>query len=592
MSHSLLPSFFKIETSLMWHYEIASIHPESRFLNITFKIDIDPASFTEVALPAWRPGRYELGNFAKNIRNWCVYDQHGLPLSFTKINKDTWKIQTDGVSQIEVRYEYYAAQADAGACWVDKDLMYVNPVHCLMYLPGNLHVPCSLRVVVPDDWQIACSMQSKEKHILLAEDFHELVDSPFFAAKALHHRTYSVNDYEFHVWLHGNVKPDWDLILKDFKAFTEIQLSMMHSFPVAEYHFLVLILPYRFYHGVEHIKSTVLALGPDYQFMHKELYADFLGVASHELFHAWNVKTLRPDDFVIYDYSRENYSQLGWVYEGFTTYYGDLFLARSGFFDQTNYFAEINARLQKHFDSNGRFNYSVAESSFDTWLDGYVPGVPHRKTSIYDEGSLFALMLDLYLRRSSAGKNSLDTLFIRLYQDFAPLKKGYREQDVKLLAIKLSDGGVEKLFDRWIHQRISYESDLQELLNYVGCYLQRKGAAQVHEKLFGFRVATEGGVLKVASVIPGSPAEFAGLSKDDEVIACNGRKVEQNLNDLMSREKNEVILSVFTQRELRNIILKSDGKTYFDQVTIATIAEANEQQMQAFTSWTGLKMKL
>ncbi|MBL0096926.1 MAG: hypothetical protein IPP46_10850 [Bacteroidetes bacterium] len=288
-------------------------------------------------------------------------------------------------------------------------------------------------------------MPEPSENVLHAKDVHELLDSPFFAAKALHHRSYSVNDYVFHIWLYGEARPDWNKILHDFEAFTKVQLEMMHAFPVPEFHFLVLLLPFPFYHGVEHTASTVLALGPGYKLMQKEMYTDLLGVASHELFHVWNVKTLRPKDFVVYDYTRENYSRLGWVYEGFTTYYGDLFLARSGYFNTDEFFSEINQRLQRHFDNYGRYNSSVAESSFDTWLDGYVPGAPARKTSIYDEGCLIALLLDLYIRRSSDGKHALDDLFKQLYHDFAPGGKGYRESDVLRLAISYSDAGVGKI---------------------------------------------------------------------------------------------------------------------------------------------------
>src|SRR5437762_8327636 len=163
--------------------------------------------------------------------------------------------------------------------------------------------------------------------------------------------------------------------------------------------------------------------------MKEEFYVDFIGVVSHELFHVWNVKTIRPAEMTPYDYTKENYSRLGFVYEGVTTYYGDLFLVRSGVYSISQFFAELNVRIQKHFDNYGRFNLSVADSSFDTWLDGYTPGIPNRKTSIYDEGCLIALMTDLLIRRYTQNKKSLDDVMKTLYFDFAKLHHGYAEHD-------------------------------------------------------------------------------------------------------------------------------------------------------------------
>jgi predicted metalloprotease with PDZ domain len=569
-------------------YKIKSPLPQSRYIVIEASKFVEQSGPLDLQLSSWRPGRYELGNFAKNVRGLKATSGNGAELSVHKIAKDRWRIEEAPAGEVILSYEYYAAQPDAGACWTDEQLLYVNPVHCMIYDANRLDEECTLHLLIPSDWQIACALPEQSENVLHAKDVHELLDSPFFAAKALHHRSYSVNDYVFHIWLYGEARPDWNKILYDFEAFTKVQLEMMQAFPVPEFHFLVLLLPFPFYHGVEHTASTVLALGPGYKLMQKEMYTDLLGVASHELFHAWNVKTLRPKDFVVYDYTRENYSRLGWVYEGFTTYYGDLFLARSGFFNTDEFFSEINQRLQRHFDNYGRYNSSVAESSFDTWLDGYVPGAPARKTSIYDEGCLIALLLDLYIRRSSDGKHTLDDLFKQLYHDFAPGGKGYRESDVLRLAISYSDAGVEKIFDKCIHSRSGYESMLQELLPYAGCWINTKPSRFIHEQWFGFRIIVENGISKVGTVLPGSPAEIAGLAKDDEIISCNGWKVEGNLSELCGLSEGKCELMIFSQRRQKNIRLEKSSKRWLDTVGLSKIQDADHFARQAFTGWTGM----
>jgi predicted metalloprotease with PDZ domain len=281
---------------------------------------------------------------------------------------------------------------------------------------------CFIELDLPDNYQTVTSMRLLNPKLIRADDYHQLVDSPLIASPALQHNLYYVDNIMFNIWFQGSCKPDWGRIIQDFSRFTAEQIKTMGSFPSAEFHFLVQAMPYKFYHGVEHLHSTVLAIGPGSELMDEGLYTDFVGVASHELFHVWNVKTVRPQDLLPYDYSKENYSRLGFVYEGVTTYYGDLFLARCGVYDAGQFFTEINHRLQKHMDSFGRANMSVADASFDTWLDGYVPGIPHRKTSIYDEGCLTALMTDLLIRKTTGSQASLDDVMRILYEDFGKQK--------------------------------------------------------------------------------------------------------------------------------------------------------------------------
>ncbi len=570
----------------MWQYQISSSNPSTRYIQVAFKSNVNSDS-TLVKLPKWRPGRYELGNFAKNIRDFKITDEHGNPVQFEKIDSHCWMVNTVACNEMTIKFNYYANQLDAGACFTDTDFLYVNPIHCMPYLADMLHTECVLTIDVDVAWEIACGLKPLSKNVLHAASYHDLVDSPFIASASMHHDSFDVDGVKFHLWFQGEVNPDLDRIKKDFIAYTQKQFEVMGTFPVAEYHYLILITPYRFYHGVEHTTSTVLALGPGYSLMKPEFYKELLGVASHELFHTWNVKTLRPKDFVQYDYSQENYSRLGWVYEGFTTYYGDLFLARSGFFTMQDWFAEVNVRLQKHFDNDARFRYSVADSSFDTWLDGYVPGAPHRKTNIYDEGSIIAMMLDLYLRRASKNLNSLDTLFKKLYDDFSGHHRGYQTEDILNLAIEMSDAGVKIIFDDYIHGTKNTESFLNELLHEVGCYVSRIPAKNTQERCFGFKTIQEQGNTKVGSIYPGSLAELAGLAKDDEIAAVNGWKVESNLSDLLQLY-NIVDLTVFSQKKMKSINLVASDNRYFDTIKLGTITDASEAQKAAFKSWTNL----
>ncbi len=572
-------------------YILSTPHASTRFIELEMIIDhaADAGEGNDilVQLPSWRPGRYELGNFAKNIQKFTVTDKKGNALNFRKISKDQWHVKCNGAEEIHIHYNYHAAQLDAGACWLDEEQLYFNPVHCFLYVPDRMNEEHVVELNTGFK-QIATSLkQSGSK--LIAKDYHELVDSPVIASDSMQHQTYETGKTQFHIWMQGQAKPDWNRIITDFKKFTEEQLGTMKEFPFREYHFLIQVLPVKFYHGVEHLSSTVLALGPGYKLIDEEVYTDFIGVASHELFHAWNIKSIRPAEMMPYNYTKENYSRLGFVAEGVTTYYGDLFLLRCGVYSVKQYFAELNVRLQKHFDNYGRFNLSVADASFDTWLDGYTPGIPDRKTSIYDEGCLTALMTDLLIRRHTGNNKSLDDVLQSLYIDFAKRHHGYSEEDYKRVVENTAGKPLQDLFSNYIYGTLDYKPLLDDLLETVGCGLVISPAKNLNESLFGFKAVIENGLTKISAIAPASPAYHAGLSRQDEIIAVNETRVENNLHDLIRYHQSaeKITLHIFSsQKKLKTLELKPDGKTYYNQYKIEQLSKINADQKKSFSAWT------
>ncbi|CAN5352436.1 PDZ domain-containing protein [soil metagenome] len=539
-----------------------------------------------VQLPSWRPGRYELQNFAKNVLHWQALNENGETLAHLKITRDCWKVKTEGAKEIHISYDYYAAQADAGACWVDDDLFYINPVHCCMYVPEKILENCEIEIQLPEHYLFGTSLKNTGKLNFSAADYHELVDSPILASPSLQHHTYELDKINFHIWMHGECNPDWGRLVNDFRRFTQEELKMMHDIPAEEYHFLILALPYKFYHGVEHARSTVLAIGPGTDIMSETLYADLVGVASHELFHVWNIKSIRPQEMHPYDYTRENYSRLGFVYEGVTTYYGDLFLVRSGVYTVPQFLKEISLRVQKHFNNYGRFNSSVADSSFDTWLDGYVPGVPHRKVSIYDEGCLMALMTDLMVRRKTNNEKSLDDVMRALYEDFAKKKIGYTEHDYISIIENLTNEGVADFFIDYVYGTEDYEPLLADLVSHFGLKLQKSLAEKCCERDYGFKVTEDPGsiVLKIA---PGSPAFEAGLGKEDEILSVNDMKVENNLEELLIHFHASIVtLKVCTpMKKIKTISLELSHDKYFHEYKLIKAENPSTNQQKFFNEW-------
>lgn len=563
-------------------YHLSYTNPLSHYLDITLTVAGNKADKVYLQLPAWRPGRYELQHFAQKLKA-VTATANGESIPIQKITKDKWQVYTNEADTFEVRYSFYARQMDAGGSWLDEQQLYVNPINCLMSVEGREFEPYFVRLNIPENWQIATGLPKVEEHVLQANDFDELADSPFIASPSLQKRSFSEGGVTFHVWIQGDCQPDWERIVHDFRAYTKEQLEVFGDFPVQEYHYLNQILPYRTYHGVEHSNSTVITLGPGELLMSPSLYKEFLGVSSHELFHTWNIKKIRPAELMPYNFAQENYFKTGYVAEGITTYYGDYTLARAGVFTASQYFDELNTTLQRYFADYSRNNLSVADSSFDLWLDGYKPGTPDRKVSIYIKGALTALLLDLQLRRQTNHKASLNTIMQLLWERYGKTGKGYTEEDYAQLVDEVAGTSFESYFEQYINGTAPIEPALDEALHFIGCTLKETENPILNESKYGFKVASEG-TAKITAIAPDSPASTA-LSIDDEIVALNGRKIENNLQHLLASQPKEIQLTIFREKHLQSINLAPDGNSYYSKYTIEKRADAAEEQKQNFKVW-------
>ena len=582
-------------------YIISYEAPHHHYVDIECIADKINSEETIVNLPAWRPGRYELGNFAKNIQKWAAFDEKDNPIGFEKISKDSWKVNTKGVKEIHIRYNYFAAELNAGSTYLDETQLYMNPVNCCLYIPGRTEEECRIEILIPKEYKVATGMQRKERifkgeekkggekkaEVFYTKDFHELADSPFVAGSTLQHNMFILDGVEFNIWFQGECKPNWPKIINDFFIFINEQMLMMKGFTTDSYHFIFQILPHPIYHGVEHLTSTVIALGPTYHLMKGELYEDFVGISSHELFHSWNIKTIRPVEMMPYDYSKENYSKLGYVCEGVTTYYGDFLLFRSGAYSEDEYFRSFNDRLQKHFDNFGRYNLSVADSSFDTWLDGYVPGIPDRKTSIYDEGCLLAFMTDILIRKHSENKNSLDDVMRYLYFEFGKKGKGYSEQDYKRSIELMSGAAFDDFFNKYIWGANSYEELLGKTLDYIGCELISSSSKRYHESHLGFKLHEQPGLFKVSAIYPNSTADLGGLRLNDDILAINGVQVKENISEWFDYWRGKKLeITVSRNGVLKNISVLQGKEEYYKIWAIRKQENAGDEQKQNFKAWS------
>ena len=473
----------------------------SQFIDIELTLVAEASETIELQLPAWRPGRYELANYAQKLRFLKVVGSSGRSIHLQKITKDRWSFTSQEAGSHRIQYQYHASQMDAGGSWSDDEQFYINFINLAFQVIGREEEEITVRLGLPENYQIATALPFSSPCVLKAQGFQHLVDSPLIASPTLQQFTYQVYDHRFHLWCQGDIHFDIEALIRHFINFSKAQIDAFGSFPADHYHFLFQLLPYSHYHGVEHQFSTVITLGPAEDLSSKALMDRLMGVSSHELYHFWNVCRIRPKELLPYDFSQEAYIDSGLVAEGVTTYMGDYFLWKSGYYSDRDFLDVVEKWINREFEQFGWKNQSIVQSSWDLWLDGYKPGIPNRKVSIYNRGALISLCLDLMLIRSGS---SLSQVMKAMWDNFGQKGIGYELKDFQwLIAEGLKDNAAaEKFFTQFVYGTEHLLPVLQDCLETVGIVLDE-------ERQDG--LATDYGLIldgeaKVKSVHPESPA--------------------------------------------------------------------------------------
>ena len=566
----------------MIKYNISYKNPHKHLIDFELTTSTKNKEKLQFQLSAWRPGRYELADFAQNIINWQAYNEKDEKLSFKKITKDLWEVECKNCNEIKIIYNFYANQLDAGACYLDEHQLYINPVHCMFYITDRINDEYHLKMNLPKNYTIASSML-QVGNVLKVKGYDLLAESPIICSYSLQHDSYIVSGITFNLWFQGKCQPNWKKLKKDFTAFTKSQINHFGGFPVDEYHYFFQITPFRSYHGVEHTKNTVLLLGPGNEIMDKR-YEDLLGVCSHELYHTWNIKAIRPIEMYPYDYTKENYFRTGFVAEGVTTYMGDLMLYNSGVFNWNEFVKTQNQNLERHLMNYGRFNLSVADSGFDNWLDGYKLGAPNRKTSIYPDAALCMLMVDIEIIKNSNGKSSLHSVMKELYKEFALKSRGYSENDFQNICVKYGGEKVKEIFKNHIYGTNNYVPSLETALDLVGLQLKEKKNANLSAQYFGFVAIKENERLIIKKVEPDSEADQNEIAVEDEITEINGIKIKNNFLDTLKECKNKVTFKIkkkFSEKEITLTI-----GNYYKLLEMIKIEDSSKEQLKFRKIWT------
>lgn len=493
-------------------YTISTPLPTSQILDIQLEFTCQKEEKIHLQLPAWRPGRYEIANYAQFIRKLEVSGPDGKVLA-EKETKDAWSFFAAKNGNYKISYSFHAAQLDAGGSWLDPEQVYINFINFCFSISGRTNEKIIVKLELPQSYKIACALPLEDANTLLASNYQELVDSPVLAAQYLHHKIYQVKSTNFHVWVHGEIYFDWDTVLKEFSQFTEKQIEDMRDFPAKDYHFIIHLLPFPHYHGVEHQFSTVITLGPDRLFAKQEGLDRLMGISSHELYHFWNVCRIRPKSIQPYDFSKEAYLKEGLIAEGVTTYMGDFYLLKSGYYSTERYFEVLEKLMERSFESLGWQNQSIVDSSWDLWLDGYKAGIPDKKVSIYTHGALLVLAMDIMLMRN--GKR-MHQVMRKMWECYGKTGIGYELKDFEQAVLDFAENREEmkRFFEEYVHDTGNLFDLLQDLLPHIGLSVQKIASKAPLQSDFGIVTDPNGHLQKIH---PKSPA-FKKLMIKDKIL--------------------------------------------------------------------------
>ncbi|UXX79766.1 M61 family peptidase [Reichenbachiella carrageenanivorans] len=557
-------------------------NPLTHLLHIDLKFQINTQASLDLILPAWRPGRYELASFVENIQRFSVMDENGSSLKWHKTRPNIWRVATNQTKEITVSYQYYANKMDAGNSVLDDHQIYINFINCIFYTHLHQTEEINLVIDIPANYKVSCSLPNPTLGVYQAANYQQLVDAPLLASPDLKTLNYEAGGCLFTIAILGACPLTDDEIITDFKKFSESQITAMGSAPTQQYDFIIQSLDYPHYHGVEHQNATVLVLGPNDESQHAAYYEKLMGVASHELFHAWNVTRIRPTELSPYQFDIETMTDTGFVTEGFTTYYGDLFLKQSGVFTQDEYFKEINTLLKRHFENYGRFESTLIQSSQNLWVDGYKNIFPSKKVSIYVKGALCALILDLTIRKNTKHEAHLIEVIKRLYANHTYNKGGYSQADVYRILQEVGGQDLQSLLASLYESTTSLEPLLQKALDFVGCTLISQPHPITLTSKFGIRC--QGAA--ISEIAPGSSAEEK-LSVGDEILRWNG--------EAFHSEKANVLVSNFVRikrgARLLDINLEPNDKSYFSSYEIAIKTQASDEQLKNLSLWLSNNQK-
>lgn len=570
-------------------FEISFKEPQAHYVEIKMEITGNKDKSIDVKMPVWAPGSYLIREFPKNVEGFHAQSR-GKELTFSKINKNTWRIETDKAEKIEINYRVYAFEVSVRTSFVDQSHAFLSSTGIFMYLDNKIHYPAEVSVIPYPGWnKISTGLEAVHGKVntYFASNFDILFDSPieignqdifYFTAAGVNHEVAMV----------GGGNYDKETLIRDMTKIIESETAVFEENPNKRYVFII-----HNYEsgggGLEHLNSTVLGASRN-SYTNKTAYINFLGLVAHEYFHIWNVKRLRPENLGPFNYDAENYTTNLWISEGFTAYYDNLMLRKAGLIDEDAYLRILSDDINAVENRAGNTIQTLKESSFDAWIKQYRPNENSINTTVtyYNKGALIALLLDLEILHATAGEKGLDAVMKAMYDQYYKKEdRGFTEQEFIKMAEKIAQKSLKPIFD---YTDSATSLDYNSYLKFAG--LELVDVAEGFEEAdLGIKTIDQNGKLIVTNVMRGSGAWDNGINVRDEIISINNARIDssQEIENLLKSAKVGDEYQVLVSRDglLQNLSVKlSQNKT--KRYIIMSLPEVNKDQGKIRKRWLNL----
>ena len=517
-------------------FTVSMDRPSTHYYHVVFRWEGSKGATEDFKMPAWTPGYYQIMDYARNVLNFRAEDGAKNPMAWEKTAKNTWRVKSGQAASITVSYDVYAFRRSVADSYLDDSRGFISPTGVFMHVAGQLRHPVTVTVKPYQNWsRVSTGLDPVEgrPNTFFAPDFDVLYDCPILVGNQ-EILTFEVQriPHAFAAYDLGTV--DRTRLVADLKRMVEAAVAVVGEIPYRHYTFLA-IGPGG--GGLEHTNSTAVTLNPS-SLNSPEGYKRWLSFISHEFFHLYNVKTIRPVALGPFDYDRENYTNMLWVSEGLSVYYEDLILNRAGLLTRDEVLERFRANIARYENVPGHLFQSATEASFDTWIQYFNRGENAANTTISysDKGAALGMLLDLTIRNETKNRKSLDDVMRTLYQRYyKEEKRGFTDREFREVCERTAGSPLGEIFD--VYASTVKDIDYPRYLAYAGLDIDVQ-PRELPGAYFGAATRDQDGNPIVSSVEWDSPASQAGLSAQDEIIALDSIRVTpRTLGEILKEKK-------------------------------------------------------
>ncbi|WP_225872769.1 M61 family metallopeptidase [Pedobacter frigoris] len=507
------------------NFEASFTEPQAHYVEMEMNISGLSKEYIDVKMPVWAPGSYLVREFAKNIEGFTA-SANGKPVRFEKVRKNAWRIYSAKAANVKINYRVYAFEVSVRTSFIDDSHAFLSSTGIFLYPDGMLKQPSTVKIKPFKGWEkVSTGLEpvAGQPFTYTAANFDVLFDSPIevgnqdifeFTASGVKHE----------VAMFGGGNYDKEKLKVDMAKIVDHATAIYGENPNKHYTFIV----HNFFTGgggLEHLNSTVLGASRN-GYSDIKAYKGFLNLVAHEYYHLWNVKRLRPVALGPFDYDNENYTTSLWVAEGFTSYYENKLMYRSGFFTDQETAQNLATAITNVVNTPGAKIQTVAEASYDAWIKSYRPNENSNNATIsyYSKGEVVGMLMDIEIANATKGAKNLDDVMKAMYDEYyKKLGRGYTDAEFKTMVEKISGISFTNFWKTYVNG--TDPIDYVKYFGYAGIKVTNEHAGK-NVPYLGLATKKLEGRVMITAVSRNSGSWIGGLNVNDEIISVDGNPVE------------------------------------------------------------------